>query len=184
MAGFVGVVTGAWLTSRRERTQRKLDFCATQLKDFYSPMLGLRSEIRMLSELRLRIQNTALDVLEDRTKGSSKTGPAILSAISATSEHEKLIEYDNKQLREDLLPAYREMAKLFRDNYWLADTDTRAFYRELIEYVEIWNRSQANTIPGGVLQRLGHAEAKLHPFYEHLQQKHDSLRKKIEDGEP
>jgi hypothetical protein len=182
LAAFLGVVVGALLTSRRERTQRRLAFTETRLKEFYSPMLGMRKEIRMLSELRLLIDNATIapsdDSLEEGSRGSSGLG------FRQKTVYEKQIDYNNKQLREKLLPTYQRMTELFRDKYWLADVDTREFYPELVEYVEIWNRSQANAIVGRVLERLQHAEAKLNPFYEHIQVRHDELRKKIEDGKP
>ena len=34
LSGLVGVVIGAWLTGRRERSQRRLAFVEEQLKDF------------------------------------------------------------------------------------------------------------------------------------------------------
>lgn len=185
ISGLIGVVIGAWLTGRRERSQRRLGFAEGRLKDFYSPMLGLRNEIRMRSELRVRIHDTADAVWRDLCAQAREAGVEALRDISSTRgpEFTKLIEYDNKQLQEELLPAYRQMAKLFRENYWLADPDTRSYYQQLIEFVELWDRWIAKSIPGEVIERLGHSEDKLKAFYEHLQQKHDSLRKKIEDGE-
>jgi len=49
----------------------------------------------------------------------------------------------------------------------------------LVEFVELWNRSEQNSVPGEVIQRLEHGEEKLNPFYEHLQKKHDELREKV-----
>ena len=116
-AGLVGVVVGAWLTSRRERRQRQLAYLEKQLSSFYSPMLGLRNEVRTHGALRIRIMNEAsaawtqvcaesehLDVLE-RQRITKERGP----------EFTRIIEYDNNKLHEDLLPAYRKiMASLPR----------------------------------------------------------------------
>ena len=53
--GLVGIAAGAFLTavltSRRERRQRHLEFIGAQLDQFYSPLLGLRSEIAVHSAL-------------------------------------------------------------------------------------------------------------------------------------
>lgn len=184
LSGLAGVVIGAWLTGRRERRERRLAFVERKLKDFYSPMLGLRDEIRMRSELRVRIHDAADSAWRDLCEQKRRVGPEALSELSRTRgpEFERLIEYDNKQLQEELLPAYRQMANLFRDNRRLADPDTREHYQNLIEFVELWDRWLEKSIPGEVIERLGHSENKLKPFYDHLQQRHDDLCTKIEQG--
>jgi hypothetical protein len=184
ISGLIGVAVGAWLTSRRESGQRRLAFVERKLNDFYSPMLGLRNEIRMRSELRVRIHDTADTVWRELCADARNLSVEALRDISTNRgpEFTKVIEYDNKQLEEELLPAYRQMADLFRENYWLADPDTRSHYQYLIEFVELWDRWMAKSIPGEVLQRIGHTEDNLKPFYEHLRQKHDALRTEIEKG--
>lgn len=184
LAGLAGVAVGAWLTGRRERSQRRLAFVGKQLKAFYSPMLGLRNEIRMRSELRVRIHDTANVVWRELCKDARQVSVEALGQISQTRgpEFEKLIDYDNKQLQEELLPAYRQMAKLFREHLWLADPDTREYYQHLMAFIELWDRWVAKSIPGEVIEHLGHSEDNLKPFYEHLQRRHDDLRAKIERG--
>lgn len=185
IAGLVGVVIGAWLTGRREQRQRRMAFVEKQLKDFYSPMLGLRNEIHMRSDLRDRIHDAA-DVVwknlcaQAREVSTEAPGEPLRSR---SPEFTKLIEYDNKQLQEDLLPAYQQMAKLFRENLWLAEPETTTHYQRLIEFVELWDRWLARAIPAEVIEHLEHGEERLKPFYEHLQQQHDDLRAKIERGE-
>jgi hypothetical protein len=184
LAGLAGVVIGAWLAGRRERNQRRLAFVEQQLKDFYSPMLGLRTEVRMRSELRVRIHDNADVVWRELCADARQVSVEALGDISRTRgpEFKKVIDYDNKQLQEELLPAYSEMAKLFRENLWLADPDTREHYQQLIEFVELWDRWLANSIPAEVIERLGHSEENLKPFYKHLQERHDDLRTKIKQG--
>ena len=185
-AGLVGVVVGAWLTSRRERRQRQLVYLEKQLSSFYSPMLGLRNEVRTHGALRFRIMNEAsaawtqvcaesehLDVLE-RQRITKERGP----------EFTRIIEYDNNKLHEDLLPAYRKIMGLFRENYWLAEPETRSFYAEVVEFVEIWNRGVEKSLPVEVLKRLQHTEEKLAPFYEHIEKQHDAIRGKLKAGMP
>jgi hypothetical protein len=85
-------------------------------------------------------------------------------------------------LEDKLLPAYREMLGIFRRNMMLAQPETRPFFPALVEYVEIWDRYMANVIPFEVGARLGHNEATLYPFYDHLQQMHDKLRSRLASG--
>jgi len=179
IAGFVGVLVGAWLTGRRDRAQRKHSFIEKQLKEFYSPLLGIRSEIKMKSELRVKIQDTAGTVWQELCGEARKVGELEEISNSRWPEFAKIIEYDNTQLDEELLPAYRQMLQIFRDNMWLAEPETRTFFATLLEYNEIWNRWKKKTLPPEVLQRLNHGEAPLLPFYEHLQEKHDALQVKL-----
>ncbi len=185
-SGLAGVVIGAWLTSQREVKQRKLAFLEKQLSAFYSPMLGLRNEISAHGAFRLRVQNEAdaawrqlcaetenLDI-EARQQISNQRGP----------EFTRIIEYDNAKLHEELLPAYRKMVEFFRDCYWLAESETRAYYPELLEFVEVWNRWNDKALPPEVLKRLEHGEDNLAPFYAHIEQMHDAIRKKLKDGTP
>lgn len=189
LAALAGVIIGAWLTTRRERAQRKLEFIEKQLKYFYSPLLGLRNEIKMLAQLRVRLHQAADEAWqtlceEARKKGEDEIEKLSLKKLSneRSVKFARLIDYDNKQLQEILLPAYRKMAELFRENFWLADSDTRDYYQPLIEFVEIWNRWLDRSIPPEVLERLEPSEQKLIPFYEHLQERHDSIRDKIKDA--
>ena len=184
IAGLAGVAIGAWLTARRERKYRQLAFMERQLKDFYSKMLGLRNEIRMRGELRVRIHEAADTEWKELVAASRDRGIEAMRAVSELRgpEFKKLIDYDNRQLQVELLPAYREMAKLFREIYWLADSDTQSHYEYLMEFVDVWDRWLDKAIPGEVVERLGHSEEKLKPFYEHLVEKHDELRKKVKDG--
>ncbi len=113
-----------------------------------------------------------------------KGGPAALEQLgqAKSAEFDKIIEYDNERLMQDLLPAYREMVKVFRKNMWLSDEDTRAYFGTLIEFIEIWDRWIAKALPAEVADELDHSERPLHPFYTHLEQRHDELRRKLAQG--
>lgn len=185
LSGFVGVIVGALLTGRRDRKRHRLEFVEKQLHNFYSPMLGIRNEIRMRSELRVRIQGAANIEWAKLSERAANNVKALQNLESTRSpEFVRLIEYDNRQLEKELLPAYRQMAALFRDNYYLADEDTRVHYGQLIEFVELWNRRLEDSIPAEVSSNLGHSEAKLAEFYRHLQNKHEALRSKLDEGKP
>ncbi len=51
-AGVIGVLSGPLVASSHARHQSKLAFIEKQLSEFYSPMVGIRKEIRVLSEFR------------------------------------------------------------------------------------------------------------------------------------
>lgn len=185
-AGLIGVLIGAWLTSRREQKQRKLAFLEKQLSFFYSPMLGLRNEIRARGAFRVQVQTEADDAWKQlcgETEGLSIDARQRFSS-ERWPEFSRIIEYDNTKLHEELLPAYRKMVALFRDGYWLAEPETRIYYAGLLQFVEIWDRWVDKALPREVLKRLGHNEDSLTPFYAHIERMRDAIRQKLKDGAP
>ncbi len=138
-AGLAGVAVGAYVTARRDKKQRRHEFIARQLKDFYSPLLATRKELRALGELRERIrdaENAEWQKLCERYRNN----PEALQQLSDKrgDDFGKHIEYDNKKLVEDSLPAYRRMIAIFRENMWLAEPSTVACFPALLEFVDIW----------------------------------------------
>ena len=186
LSGLAGIFIGAWLSGRQAKAQRKHSFIEKQLSHFYSPMLGLRSEIRMRSELRVKIQDTANSAWKELCEDArQRGGPEETRKLSDDRfrEFKGIIEYDNRMLTEELIPAYKTMVKIFRENMWLAEPSTREYFRKLLEFVDMWDRWLDKSMPVEVLEKLRHTEETLHPFYEHLEQTHSSLRKKLETGE-
>lgn len=189
LLGFVGglgaAVLSALLAGKREQVQRRHAFIERQLREFYSPLLGLRAEIRMKSELRVKIDRVAHEEWQGLLDQVKAGGPEAYERLRRERGDEfidRMIEYDNKQLVENLLPAYRAMAKMFRENMVLADEDTRTHFGALIEYVELWDRWLAKAVPAEVMKRVDKGEAALHPFYDHLQRRHDELRERLAQG--
>lgn len=170
LAGYIGVTYGL----KQLRSQKKLDFIERQLKEFYSPLLGCQKELRSKSEIRLKISDAA-----DKAWREKCEKKPFLNHEKEFEPYEKIIEYDNKQLRDELLPLYHKMLIIFRDNYWLAEPETRKWYSELCEFVEIWDRCISDNIPNEVIEKLNHKEGKLKPFYQDLEKQIDVLRNKL-----
>jgi hypothetical protein len=181
LAGLCGVLIGSWLTSRRERQQRQLAFFEKQLVFFYSPLLGVRNEIQAYGQLRVRIQGEARSAWAQLCTESEDLSPHDRQRITAERgpEFTRIIDFENDRLHEELLPAYRKMVTLFRENYWLAEPMTREYYTNVLEFVDLWERWVKKALPVEVLERLEHTEDKLNPFYEHLVRMHDELRAKL-----
>jgi hypothetical protein len=176
LIGFLGVLVGVFMVRGNERGRRRLDFVERQLRDLYSPLHSFREEIRALSELRVRIQGAAdeawRELCADRAPGSAPDHAPFA----------KIIDYENEQLKAVLLPAYEKMLQTLRDNFYLAEESTRQYLPTLIEYLEVWRRHQKESIPGEVIQKLGHGEAQLHPFYAHIEATFDRLRATLASG--
>lgn len=149
-------------------------------------MLGIRNEIQTHSIFSIRLQNEANAAWQTLCEQATELGIEQLNQLSRqrSEEFSRIITYDNKRLKKDVLPLYRKMLTVFRDNYWLADPETRQYYTLLVEFVEIWNRWMENSLPREVLLRLNHREEKLQPLYQNLQRKHDEIFQKIKTGTP
>jgi hypothetical protein len=138
------------------------------MREFYSPMLGLRTHISSLSELRERIEDATQEVL------APPIGPGLPperspEAYEKREKHAGAVEYDNEQFRTVLLPLYEEMLRVFSEKFWLADADVQQQYAKLVEYVELWKRLLAKAIPPKVVVAMRVEEKKLRPLYDALQ---------------
>lgn len=166
LAGYLGLQYGL----KQIKTQKRLEFIEKQLKEFYSPLLGIHKYIDAKSCVRLKFKNISDENL--------KKNP--ITEIDPSFEvDDNEIQYNNKQFEGDLLPMYREMLKIFRDNYWLAESETKAFYKILVEYVEGWDRWNAKTIRPQAMRESGHSEKNLEPFYKELEIRMEVLRSEL-----
>jgi hypothetical protein len=167
-AALGGVFVGGWLTSRNQKRERQIRFHREQLGEFYGPMFAIRAESLAKSELRSKISGEAdsvwRELIDDAMQGGGVEGIERARRVSFRT-FEAIIEYNNRQLAEEIIPSYREMLRLFVEKMYLAEVSTITHLEDLVEFVEIWNRWLAESLPGEVVERLGHSEEKLHPFY-------------------
>ena len=178
VSGFVGIRLGSGLAGGREISSRRYAFLQQQLEEFYSPMLGIRQEILAKSQLRWKISDKAGEAWKELFPEG--IGPEASGKISERRgpEFDALIKYDNDQLRKELIPAYQRMLDLFREKMWLAGETTLTYYPELVEFVEIWNRS----LPLEVFRKIGHTEERLKPLYDNLNSQITRIRALIQSG--
>ena len=91
----------------------------------------------------------------------------------------KAIDYDNDQLRNELILLYDKMISIFSENLDLAFPETKKWYTELTQFVEIWHRWLNGSIPSEVIQEMNHTEESLKPFYKSLNDSLDKLQKSL-----
>ncbi len=154
-------------------------FIQKQMSEFYSPIAGYRKRIRAKSEVRGKVSAAASEVWTELCAPYSEAKQPMLNHEELYAPFGKIIEYDNNQLREELMPLYRKILDLFTENYWLADEDTRAYYQDFLEFVEIWERYLAEALPGEVIRKLEHSEENVLPFYEHVELRLSALQEEI-----
>lgn len=154
-------------------------FIQKQMSEFYSPIAGCRKRIRAKSEVREKVSSSAHEAWKELCAPYTEAKQPMHNHAEQYEPYGKIIEYDNNQLREELMPLYRKMLDLFTEKYWLADEDTRAYYQDFLEFVEIWERYLARALPGDVIQKLGHSEENVLPFYEHVERKLSALQEEV-----
>jgi hypothetical protein len=181
---LLGALVGAWVVYyfgvRQLVAQRRLGFVERQLTEFYAPLAGLRKQIRAKSELRLRISSAANGAWTDIC--NSYGGQLFHDHEAKFAPFKKIIDYENDQLKNELIPMYRQMLVLFTERYHLADAETRAYYEEFLEFVELWNRWLNESLPAEVVERLDHREDKVKPFYDHVAARVAALQEQIAKG--
>jgi len=163
-AGLGGVWLGVWLNARNEKKRQQNEFREKQLRELYSPLLSIRKHVRALSELRPRVATVAGNVWTELcNEAQARGGAQALQQLTAerSAAFNAIIEYENEQLKNELLPSYEQMLRIFRENFWLAEDSTRDHFQNLIVYIELWNRALNRTIPGEVIAQLGIREAVL-----------------------
>lgn len=180
-AGLLGVWIGALSTERAQQRSRAHQFRRAQLERFYGPMIALRTQTRILSELRVRVGAVADTAWREGVSGLSVDGVERFRDASKDAFH-RIIEDENAQLRDLLLPNYNSMVRMFVSRYWLAEPSTREHLPALIEFVDVWRRWQAGSLPAEVLERLDHREDKLYPLYDDLAAHLDRLRGELASG--
>jgi hypothetical protein len=145
---------------------------------------SLREDIASTSAIRLRIQQEAERAWREVCAQVPNGDHEALASLGRerADEFNKIIEFDNDKLQKELLPAYRRMANLFRENYWLAEKETRVYYPAVLEFVEIWERRITGTLPAEIWRKLNHTEDNLVGFHRHISTVHDELRSRLERG--
>jgi len=173
LAGVYGVKYGI----KQFKEQKKIDIVENQLNKFYSPLLALHKEIKSKGEVRFKLKKAG-DIVWEKMSAEISIYDEKTTA-DAIKYVDKEIDYNNKQFEDELLPLYSKMIEIFRDNFWLAEPETRKYYYNLIEFVEIWKRWLLKTIIPDVIKEIDQGEANLHPFYEELENRTNILKDKI-----
>jgi hypothetical protein len=181
LAALVGVLIGGLITSHNQRKERQHRRMREQLEGFYSVLLAMRLQIRAKSELREQLRTIAREewpkVLESGSFGDPQAKEMIFKA--KWPQFDKIFEYDERQLEQEIVPLYRKMLTHMTKFMGLAEPSTIKHYGTLVEYVEIWNRAFQQSLPREVRARLQHEERKLYPFYEDLEAQAQQLREKL-----
>lgn len=179
-AGLLGVAVGGWITALNLKKQRQHDRIREQLNDFYAPLLAIRSWILAKGQRRVRVSGAA-DAAWRKLVAKRRDNVEALQEVSAERmpDFRAIIEEDNRELAEEIMPRYHEMVDLFRDRMALAEPSTVEHFGALVAFVDLWDRWLDRSIPPEVVTELGHSEEKLAPFYTDLAENFERLKAEL-----
>ena len=178
--GLVGVIVGSWLTGRHQRIERRNARIKEQLLQFYAPLRGMRADIKAKSDLRVKVAAIAAGEWQQKFAGVSDPEAKKQIDERAWPGYEKLQQYSDDQLRSDIIPTYRRMLDHFMSHMGFAEESTIAHYPAFVEFVEIWNRFLANSLPREVAEQLSQAEKNLYPLYDDIEKNARHLSAKLQ----
>lgn len=180
-AALAGILIGAWMTGRSQKKERQIQRFRAQLDEFYAPLLGMRSAIKAKSILRQKLHEIAGVAWQDLFLGTTQAIEKQRIHDENRSRFESILAYSDKQLKDELIPLYREMVDLFTKKMAFAESSTRTHFDKLVEFVEIWNRYLMDPFPHEVSEKLDHSEKALYPFYDDILLHFERLTKALRE---
>jgi hypothetical protein len=181
LSGLLGVLVGGWITNRNQRAERRHRRFEEQLR-FYAELMSIRMVIKAKSELRLRLTNLAHAAWQEEIGATSAQGPTPLRNelyAQRSQEYDKLSDYSDNQLRDELIPLYHKMLDYWTANMAQVEQSTQQHFATFVDFVEIWDRFLKKSLPAAVLRQINHEEKKLYPLYEDLEKQVTRLREEL-----
>jgi hypothetical protein len=172
LAALGGVYLASWLSDRRERERRQLEFLVRQLTELYGPLISIRAEILAHQQLLAKMDAAA----DGRDREMPRSPSGTLPELMVVTEDEVV------KLRQKVIPAYRTLVNSLHGRLWLADPSTREHFPALIAYVESWERSVGAALPGQAQIVVGESQRSLAGFFGNLETVHDRLRRTAAEG--
>jgi hypothetical protein len=179
VSGLTGVVVGGWITTRSQAQERRQRRLQQQLDEFYGPLIGMRALMQAKGKVREEV-TTALTDAWQKICARFEGNPTALDEVTRARwpEYEQAIEYNDRDLREVLIPTYRAMVDLFVSKIALSEPSTRTHLPELVRYVEGWRPD----LPMEVRREVGANENRLAPFYDDLERQLTSIQAQLTKG--
>jgi len=190
-AGFsiLGILFSCYLGYRyglkKSEQQKRIEFIEKQVCELYSPMVGIYKDLHAKSKIVNKINNISDGEWRKLVKDMS---PEVFrNSTDVTNWREKRdigIEYNNNQLRNYIIPAYKKMQDILHNKIWLAEPDTLKWFETFNHFIDIWDRYLADYLQPEVLEKVMVSEIELQSFFEELENRLNFLRDKLKRGRP
>jgi hypothetical protein len=122
-SALLGIAVGGHFSAHNQKRERQQRRISEQLAEFYSPLVAMRAVVLAKSELRLKISGAADVACLAMMEHAYKRGVEHVMEIDKERSplFEKIIEYDNRELAEEIMPTYRKMVELFGSKIHFAE---------------------------------------------------------------
>jgi len=137
-------------------------------------MLAIRERLRAKLETSLKINSAASAAWEREIGEAGDRLEEVRQELRP--EYDNIIEYNNQQLRDELIPLYVQMIDLFTAKMHLAEASTRTHFPALVEFVELWQRTFRRALPRRVAEQISANEKRLLPLYDDLEKNFERLQ--------
>lgn len=164
--------------------RKRLEFIEKQIKEFYSPMVSLVTDINSKIKLTNKISKISDEEWSKIFKGLGPREYEILRKDNNIVKFSKIFDYHKEEFLREIFPSYKKMLEIFREKFWLALPETRKWYNDFSDFIGIWDRHLEKSLPLELGLRIGHAGKELVPFFENLSKTLDFLLGKLEKGKP
>lgn len=155
IAGLYGFKKNREARQASERAGRRA-FLREQLEEFYAPALGKAEEIIAKSQARVAYSEAMGEVFATGVPEDARSGL------------HNFIDHDNQQLREEILPLYKEIGDLFREKRAFIEPSTMEFQPALVTFLDAWDRYLTIKMNYEVAQILGQQQKPLRPLFDDL----------------
>jgi hypothetical protein len=183
IAGLGGVLVGGLITFYAQVTDRNLTRIREKLDQFCAPMMALRWEIKPKSETRSKLHGIAQGAWQEQLHDFIDPSDKAEFTKYRWPSYEKIFNYSEEQLKNELIPLYREMLRIFTSKMQYAEGSTRKHYENLVEFVEIWNRQLYTPLPSEVAIKADQDESKkLYPLYDDVERNFETLTNQLDKG--
>jgi hypothetical protein len=179
-AGLGGVFVGGVMLNWSQAKELRQARIREKLDKFYSPLLGIRMHILATSEVRQKLHSIAQAEWAALFRGIDSPGEKARIVETRDPEFKAIFEHSGGQVKEELVPLYNELVRLFTANMQFAEESTRKYFGDLVEFVELWNRQNKTPLPREVVIAINHNENKIYPLYADLETQFQALRRELD----
>jgi hypothetical protein len=173
---IIGIVIGFILSRIHQSGEKKHEFHYRQINDLYSPLICCIIKIENI----MSVQKELADYANEGWKNIHDKAPKpFFDHEKYFQPFKKLIEYDNRQQINEVIPLYREILDIFTNNYFLASNKSQVYYRDYLKFIEIWNRNLTEPFPDEVYEVIVENWPRIDLFFAHIKKEIAILTKAV-----
>jgi hypothetical protein len=178
-AGLLGVYVGGIIGRKNEAKRQRVEFVTKQLEELYGPLLGLKTEIKSRWHREGFVRTAAESMWGARLLDVNDPTEREKISVERDAELKKLNERYFALQRDEVIPLYNEMKRIFLEKMWLALPTTVNLYQDLNDHIDSLDQLPNLRLSYETLLLVGPQEHSLNNFYRDIDNTIDTLRFQI-----